>query len=80
VIPVLFSELPGNDPIFIEINRLAAKGLNKDEQDPIQYLCQVVNRFRCRYDKTNNKENDSRVHAYKKGKTVEQCKEEAGVY
>ena len=32
-------------------------------------------------EKTNNINScDSRVHAYKNGKTMEQCKEEAGVY
>jgi hypothetical protein len=46
-----------DDPIFIGISRLAAKGVNKDEQVLIQYPCQVVNRFRCPYDKTNSKGN-----------------------
>jgi hypothetical protein len=45
----------GNDPIFIGINRLVAKGLedNKDDSknDPIQYPCHVANRFDCPYEK-----------------------------
>ena len=38
-----------DDPIFIGINRLVAKGLEKDENksNPIQYPCPVVNRFEC---------------------------------
>ena len=44
----------GNDPIFIGINRLVAKGLNDCEQEngPIEYPCQVVNRFQCPYERT----------------------------
>ena len=45
----------GDDPIFIGINRLVTKGLANDEQDPIQYPCQVVNRFRCPYERTKTK-------------------------
>ena len=50
----------GDDPIFIGINRLVAKGLTKHEHgiDSIQYPCRVVNRFQCPYDRTNMK-NDS---------------------
>ena len=50
----------GDDPIFIGINRLVAKGLTNGEQekDPIQYPCQVVNRFQCPYERTNIKEDD----------------------
>jgi hypothetical protein len=41
-----------DDPIFIGINRLVAKGLQKDERqgDPIEYPCPIVNRFECPYD------------------------------
>jgi hypothetical protein len=48
----------GDDPIFIGINRLIAKGLNNDRQenDPIVYPCRVVNRFQCPYERTNIKE------------------------
>jgi len=44
----------GDDPIFIGINRLVAKGLNNCEQEngPIEYPCQVVNRFQCPYERT----------------------------
>jgi hypothetical protein len=50
-----------DDPIFIGINRLVAKGLTNGEQEiePIQYPCQVVNRFQCPYDITNIKEDDN---------------------
>jgi hypothetical protein len=34
----------GDDPIFIEINKLVAKGLGA------KYPCQVVNRFRCPFE------------------------------
>jgi hypothetical protein len=44
----------GDDPIFIGINRLVAKGLQKNENqnqtNPIEYPCSVVNRFDCPYD------------------------------
>lgn len=45
----------GDDPIFI------AKGLNNDlqERGKVEYPCQVVNRFQCPYERTNNKKNDS---------------------
>jgi hypothetical protein len=41
-----------DDPVFIGINRLVAKGLQKDENqdNPIGYPCPVVNRFECPYD------------------------------
>jgi hypothetical protein len=47
----------GDDPIFIGINRLVAKGLNNDpqERDGIEYPCQVINRFQCPYERTNIK-------------------------
>jgi hypothetical protein len=45
----------GNDPIFIGINRLVAKGLNNDrlqgDEDGIPYPCQVVNRFQCPFER-----------------------------
>ena len=43
----------GNDPIFIGINRLVAKGLNNGtlQGDGIQYPCQVVNRFQCPFER-----------------------------
>ena len=39
-------------PIFISINRLVAKGLQKNEiqGNPIEYPCPTVNRFECPYD------------------------------
>jgi hypothetical protein len=39
----------GNDPIFIGINRLVAKGLNNGtlQGERIHYPCLVVNRFQC---------------------------------
>jgi hypothetical protein len=42
-----------DDPIFIGINRLVAKGLEQDENknNPIPYPCHVVNRFECRYER-----------------------------
>lgn len=42
----------GDDPIFIGINRLVVIGLTNDEpeKDPVQYPCQVVNRFQCHYE------------------------------
>lgn len=45
----------GDDPIFIGINRLVAKGLNNGEQqrNGIQYPCQIVNRFECPYERTD---------------------------
>ena len=43
----------GDDPIFIGINRLIAKGLNNGtlQGDGIQYPCQVVNRFQCPFER-----------------------------
>jgi hypothetical protein len=43
----------GNDPIFIGINRLLAKGLDNGtlQGDRIQYPCQVVNRFQCPFER-----------------------------
>jgi hypothetical protein len=43
----------GDDPIFIGINRLVAKGLLYGEHCPPQYSCEVVNRFQCPYERTN---------------------------
>jgi hypothetical protein len=52
----------GDDPIFIGINRLIAKGLeNNNKNNPIQYPCSVVNRFECPYE--NGKESDTRFNA-----------------
>jgi hypothetical protein len=45
----------GDDPIFIGIKRLAAKGLTDGEQDLLQYPCKVVNRFQCPYERNNAK-------------------------
>ena len=49
-----------DDPIFIGINRLVAKGLedNKDNNNPILYPCHIANRFECPYEK--GKELDAR--------------------
>ena len=51
----------GDDPIFIGINRLVAKGLEHDENknNPIPYSCHVVNRFECPYEK--GKPSDTKV-------------------
>jgi len=38
----------GDDPIFIGINRLVSKGLDTE------YPCQVVNRFRCPFERSTN--------------------------
>jgi hypothetical protein len=49
----------GDDPIFIGINRLVAKGLsNSRQENPIEYPCPVVNRFQCPYEKANTKEDN----------------------
>jgi len=41
-----------NDPIFIGINRLVAKGLAIDDNNSApEYPCRVVNRFECPYEK-----------------------------
>jgi hypothetical protein len=44
----------GDDPIFIGINRLVAKGLQNNENQSIpiriEYPCPVANRFECPYD------------------------------
>jgi hypothetical protein len=40
-----------DDPIFIGINRLVAKGLTNGKQDPVQYPCEVVNRFQCPFER-----------------------------
>lgn len=46
----------GDDPIFIGINRLVAKGLieGKQEKHSIQYPCQIANRFQWPNERTNN--------------------------
>jgi hypothetical protein len=51
----------GDDPIFIGINRLVAKGLSNGLPDKhtIEYPCRVVNRFQCPYDGTKLKEDHS---------------------
>jgi hypothetical protein len=44
----------GDDPIFIGINRLVARGLleeNKDSNTSPEYPCRIVNRFECPYEK-----------------------------
>ena len=48
----------GDDPIFIGINRVVSKGLIDRKQDPVQYPCEVVNRFQCPYEMTNIKGDD----------------------
>ena len=51
----------GNDPIFIGINRLVAKGLevkDKTQRNIIQYPCSLVNRFECPYDNKQGKVSD----------------------
>ncbi|HEY7079482.1 MAG TPA: hypothetical protein VH500_07265 [Nitrososphaeraceae archaeon] len=56
----------GDDPIFIGINRLVAKGLedNKDHKknNSIQYPCHTVNRFECPYDYDKGKRTNSRFN------------------
>ena len=53
-----------DDPIFIGINRLVAKGLENDRDEnknnPIPYPCPVVNRFECPYDCKNGKSSSAR--------------------
>ena len=55
----------GDDPLFIGINRLVAKGLEDDKNenmnDPIQYPCSIANIFECPYEK--GKESDARFNA-----------------
>jgi hypothetical protein len=46
----------GDDPIFIGINRLVAKGLVNGKHDPPQYPCEVVDRFQCPYERNDGKE------------------------
>jgi hypothetical protein len=47
----------GDDPIFIGINRLIAKGLTDIKQEKnIPYPCLVVNRFECPYENINVKD------------------------
>jgi hypothetical protein len=45
----------GDDPIFIGINRLVAKGLTNGNNNPPQYPCEVVDRFQCPYEGTANR-------------------------
>jgi hypothetical protein len=48
-----------DDPIFIGINRLVAKGLQNNESqnqtNPIEYPCSVLNKFECPYDSEKGK-------------------------
>ncbi len=48
----------GDDPIFTGINRLVAKGLVNGKHDLQQYPCEVVNRFQCPYERTNDESDD----------------------
>ena len=51
----------GDDPIFIGINRLVAKGLeNKDVNTLPEYPCRIANRFECPYDCKKGKPSDAR--------------------
>jgi hypothetical protein len=43
-----------DDPIFTGIDRLFAKRLTDGEQGPVQYPCEVVNKFQCPYERDNN--------------------------
>jgi hypothetical protein len=51
-----------DDPIFIGINRLVAKGLkqNENNDNPIPYPCHVANRFECPYDYEKGKRPDTK--------------------
>ena len=51
-----------DDPIFIGINRLVAKGLENTDSNnsPPEYPCQVVNRFECPNDCKNRKSSNAR--------------------
>ena len=51
----------GDDPIFIGINRLVAKGLNNGilQGNETQYPCQVVNRFQCPYERSASSKKDA---------------------
>lgn len=51
----------GDDPIFIGINRLVAKDLcnDKQENNPIEYPCQVVNRFQCPFERNASEKDTS---------------------
>lgn len=55
--------LDRDDPIFIGINKLVAKGLEDNKYDiknnPIRYPCHVQNRFECPYDYEKGKESDA---------------------
>jgi hypothetical protein len=53
----------GDDPIFIGINRLVARGLNNWEREkaPPEYPCPVVNRFQCPYERTNINKEESKA-------------------
>jgi hypothetical protein len=55
----------GDDPIFIGINRLVAKGLTNGEEEKgaPQYPCQIVDRFQCPYERTNVEE-DAATNSY----------------
>lgn len=56
----------GDDPIFIGINRLVTKGLTNGQQQKClsQYPCEVVSRFQCPYERSDNKEDDDGVNTY----------------
>ena len=50
-----------DDPIFIGINRLVAKGLeNTDSNTSPEYPCHIVNRFECPYKCKNGKPSDTK--------------------
>jgi len=55
-----------DDPIFIGINRLVAKGLENNtdgsKNNPIQYPCHVENRFECPYNYEKGKGSDVRFN------------------
>ena len=53
-----------DDPIFVGINRLVAKGLgqnqNNENDNPIPYPCHIVNRFECPYEYEKGKRPDTK--------------------
>jgi hypothetical protein len=52
----------GDNPIFIGINRLVAKGREENKNNPIQYPCPIANRFECPYNYEKGKESDARFN------------------
>ena len=48
----------GDDPIFIGINKLVAKGVEENKNNPIPYPCPIVNRFECPYNYEKGKLSD----------------------